>query len=86
LDAKSIVTWLAIATAIATGAARFQSLEEAKANSVQWITELSLSNKALEARVSSLERDRAMLERIHTIEVRLTAMEEREREHNRGRR
>lgn len=75
MDAKTIATWLAIATTLAAGYARFVALEEARDNGVHWITELSIEQKRLEERVSALERDRVMLERIHQLELRLGALE-----------
>jgi cell division protein FtsB len=75
MDAKTVATWLAILTTLAAGYARFVSLEEAKENHVKWITELSVEQRRLEERISALERDRALLERIHQLELRLGAVE-----------
>jgi hypothetical protein len=72
---KTVATWLAIVSAIATGAARIQSLDEAKANSERWIAELHTQTKELQDKVEALERDRVLLERVHAIEVRLSQME-----------
>lgn len=75
MDPKTLVTWLALASAIATGAARIQSLEEAKANAVRGLTEANTEIEKLRARVERLESDRDMLERVHAVELRMAVIE-----------
>lgn len=67
--------WLAIVTAIAAGYARFIALEESRDNAVKWISEQTHEIEALKDRVSALERDRVMLERVHQIELRISTIE-----------
>ena len=68
---------------IATGYARFIALEESKLAHEKWITELSLEQKRVAEHVEAIERDRAMLERVHSIELRLGAMEAAQKERRR---
>lgn len=75
MDPKTLVTWLALASAIATGAARIQSLEEAKANAVLGLTKANTEIEKLRARVERLESDRDMLERVHAVELRMAVIE-----------
>lgn len=83
MDAKTISIWLTIVSAIATGYARLASLEEAKVNQERAITDVRGYLTAAEGRISSLERDREMLERVHAIELRLGALEEHTKERRR---
>lgn len=81
--AKTISTWLGILAMLGVIAARFITLEERSDNQTRWITELSGEVKELKQRVSALERDRAMLERVHSLELRLAAMEAAQKERRR---
>jgi hypothetical protein len=83
MDAKTISIWLTIVSAIATGYARLASLEEAKINQERAITDVRGYLTAAEQRVSALERDRAMWERLHQLELRLGAIEEQQKERRR---
>lgn len=83
MSPQTIVTWLSLATAVALGAARFNSLEEAKGNNVKWIADLSEVTKNHESRVQALEKSNDMLLRLHALEVRLVELETREKEHRR---
>lgn len=86
MDPKTIVTWLTLASAIATGTARVISLEERQANQLEKITELGHELQdvrgyltAAEGRIEALEKDRQLLERIHSLDVRLARIEEHRR-------
>lgn len=68
MDPKTIVTWITIVSAIATGASFYTSLKERSDIHISEIADLT-------ARVATLERDRALLERVHAIELRLATME-----------
>lgn len=76
MNAQTASTWLALLIVVLGFGARCQSLEEAKVNHEKWITDLSLADKQLDARLDSLERDRQTIERLHQLELRLTALEE----------
>lgn len=79
MDAKTISTWLSILAALGAIWARFIALEEKAENQLRWITETSGEVRRLKERVEALERDRVMLERVHQLELRLGALEERGR-------
>lgn len=83
MSAKDLAVWISIVTAIATGTARFISLEERQSNQLSALTDVRGYLTAAENRISALERDRALLERIHAIELRLGALEEQQKEHRR---
>lgn len=83
MDAKTISIWLTIVSAIATGYARLASLEESKLNQERALTDVRGYLTAAEGRISALERDRALLERVHQIELRLGSMEEQLKERRR---
>lgn len=59
---------IALVTAGGTVISRFVALEEARDNNVKWIQELSSEQVRLKDRVANLEKDRALLERIHELE------------------
>lgn len=75
--------WLGLGLAVTTAAAgiiaRFAALEESKGHQVTRLAELSTEHRRLKERVEALERDRELLERLHRVENRLTAIEERVR-------
>jgi TolA-binding protein len=77
MDPKTLVTWLALASAIATGAARIQSLEEAKTNAVRGLTAANSEIEQLRARIEHLESDSNMLEKLHQLDLRITSIEAR---------
>lgn len=86
MDPKTIVTWLTLASAIATGTARVIAIEERQANQLASITQLSSDLRdvrgyltAAETRIEALEKDRELLERIHALDVRLARIEEHRR-------
>jgi hypothetical protein len=77
MSAEAISKWIGIVAALGAIWARFIALEEARDNQVRWITELSGEMKTANEHIAALERDRAMLERVHQIELRLGSIEER---------
>jgi hypothetical protein len=86
MDPKTIVTWLTLASAIATGTARVIALEERQANQLEKIGKLGEALNdvrgyltAAETRIEALEKDRQLLERIHALDVRLARIEEHRR-------
>jgi predicted nucleic acid-binding Zn-ribbon protein len=62
-------------TAIGTLYIKINSLEDAKNGHAEVLTEQRREIRDLNDRVSSLERDREMLERVHKIEIRLESIE-----------
>ena len=62
-------------TAVGTLYIKINSLEDAKNGHAEVLTEQRREIRDLNDRVSSLERDREMLERVHKIEVRLESIE-----------
>jgi hypothetical protein len=74
MNAEAISKWLGILAALGVIWARFVTLEERTVRG--YLT-------AAETRISALERDRAMLERVHQIELRLGSMEEQLKERRR---
>lgn len=76
MNPKVVSTIISVITAIGAVWARFIVVEQRQENQLQAISQLRQDVTALEARVSSLERDRQMLERVHTLELRLTAIEQ----------
>lgn len=83
MTAKDAAVWISIITAIAVGVARFAAVEERQQNQASGLTDVRGYLTAAENRISALERDRALLERIHAIELRLGALEEQQKEHRR---
>lgn len=84
MNPKDVVVWITIGTAIAGSTARFIAVEERQDNQRVVIEQLKQDLRdvrgyltAAEQRVSVLERDRELLERVHAIEVRLSAIEAR---------
>jgi hypothetical protein len=80
---KDVVLWITIITAIVTCTARFIAVEERQANQLRDLTDVRGYLTAAENRISALERDRALLERIHAIELRLSTIEEQQKERRR---
>jgi hypothetical protein len=80
---KDIALWLSIISAIAIAVARFSAVEERQQAQLSAITDVRGYLTAAENRISALERDRALLERIHAIELRLGSIEEQIKERRR---
>ena len=83
MSAKDISIWIAIVTAVGTCFARFSALEERQQHQLEALTDVRGYLTAAEQRISVLERDREMLERVHAIELRLGAIEEQMKERRR---
>lgn len=83
MNAETVSKWIAILAALGTIYARFVALEERQQNQLQAITDVRGYLTAAEGRISALERDRALLERVHQIELRLGSMEEQLKERRR---
>ena len=83
---KAVSTIIAIVTALAGVITRFAVVEQRQENMLGSITELNMQTEKFETRVRSLERDREMLERVQSLEVRLVRIEERQAEQERRRR
>lgn len=83
MDAKTAAVWLTLVSAIAGGYARFVALEEAKANHEHAIVDVRGYLTAAESRISALEKDRQLLERIHGLEMKMSQFEERLQEKRR---
>lgn len=83
MDAKNAAVWITIVTAIATAAFRFAAVEERQINQLSGLADVRGYLTAAEQRISVLERDRALLERIHALELRLGAIDEQLKERRR---
>ena len=79
VSGEALAKWFGIiitaGTAIGTLYVKINSLEDAKNGHAEVLTEQRREIRALDDRVSSLERDREMLERVHKIEIRLESIE-----------
>lgn len=83
MNAEAISKWIAIIAALGAVWARFIAVEERQENELRALTDVRGYLTAAEQRISSLERDRALLERVHAIELRLGALEEQAKERRR---
>jgi cell division protein FtsB len=80
MNPKVVSTVISVLTALGAVWARFIVVEQRQENQLAAITQLRQDMTQIEARVSSLERDRQMLERVHALELRLTTIEEHAKE------
>jgi hypothetical protein len=83
MSAKDVVVWITIVTAVVTGTARFIAVEERQQNQLSNLNDVRGYLTAAEQRISALERDRVLLERIHALELRLSSIEEQLKERRR---
>jgi Mg2+ and Co2+ transporter CorA len=90
ISGDTIAKWFGIIVTIGVGFValytRIHSLEEARDGHANVLTEHRLEIRKLGDRVSELERSREMLERVHSIELRLGSIEELLREKDDDRR
>jgi chromosome segregation ATPase len=77
VDAKAACAWITIGTAVAVGAARFQALDEARENHTYALTEIRAELHELRERINAIERDRHTDERIHSLETKISVLEDR---------
>lgn len=75
MNPKAVSIAVSVLTAIGAVWARFIVVEQRQENQLAAIAALRQDLTQLEARVSSLERDRQMLERVHSLELRLSSLE-----------
>lgn len=82
----NITKWFAVVFAMLgaafTGYTRIVALEDARDGHAITISEMRSEVRKNTDRISALERDREMLERVHVIEVRLGSIENLIRESN----
>jgi len=75
MTAGNIAAWIGILSTFAVGVARINTLEIAKDTQVTWTAQLSETTRRQEERIQAIERNNLMLERVHTLELRLRVLE-----------
>ena len=83
MSAEAVSKWIAIIAALGAVWARFIAVEERQENQLRALTDVRGYLTAAEGRISALERDRALLERVHQSELRLGTIEEQQKERRR---
>jgi hypothetical protein len=83
MNAESISRWLGILAALGAIWARFIAVEERQENQLRALSDVRGYLTAAENRISALERDREMLERVHRLELRLGTIEDHMQERRR---
>lgn len=83
MSAETISKLIGVICALGAIWARFIALEEARDNQRSQIVELRIELDKVSTRVLSLEKDRAMLDRLHSMELRLVSLEEQQRDRRR---